>query len=252
VQSPFCSFLGGHSGICPAIQEKKKMIDSVYEFLNSLGYPHPIHPTEVHMPIGLVVGGLIVSVTAILFRRERLALTPRHCILLAFLWVFPTILFGYMDWQHFYGGAWLHPIKVKLAVAPLLTLLLFFAILLGRRYGAKSLKVIPVYFLCFCCVVVLGYYGGELVYGGKAAQSPAEFKAGEKIFMANCSGCHPKGGNVLVPGKPILHAPELQDLKTFVQYVRHPIAPMPVFPAAKISDTELKELYEYIANVLNR
>jgi uncharacterized membrane protein len=106
------------------------MFNSVYEFLNSLGYPHPIHPTEVHMPIGLVVGGLIFSVTAILFRRERLAMTPRHCILLAFIWVFPTMLLGYMDWQHFYGGAWLYPIKVKLTVAPLLTLVLFLAILL--------------------------------------------------------------------------------------------------------------------------
>jgi uncharacterized membrane protein len=227
------------------------MLNSVYEFLNSLGYPHPIHPTEVHMPIGLVVGGLIFSVIAALFQREKLALTPRHCILLAFIWVFPTILFGYMDWQHFYGGAWLLPIKVKLAVAPLLAVLLFFAILLGRRHGAKSLKVISVYFLCFCCVVVLGYYGGELVYGGRPAQSPAEFKAGERIFRANCSACHPKGGNVLVPSRPILHSHEVQDLKAFDQYLRHPKSPMPAFPTAKISDSEMKALYEYIDSVLN-
>jgi len=227
------------------------MFNSVYELLNSLGYPHPIHPTEVHMPIGLVVGGLIFSCMAILFRRERLAITPRHCILLAFIWVFPTMLFGYMDWQHFYGGAWLPPIKVKLTVAPLLTLLLFLAILLGRQYGAKSLKVIPVYLLSFCCVVVLGYYGGELVYGGKATPSPAGFKTGEKIFQAKCSACHPKGGNILAPGKPVLHSRELQDLKTFVQYVRQPKAPMPSFPAGTISDAELKDLYEYIAKALS-
>lgn len=227
------------------------MIDSVYEFLNNLGYPHPIHPTEVHMPIGLVVGALIFSVIATLFRRERLVLTPRHCILLALVWVFPTMLFGYMDWHHFYGGALLHPIKVKLAVAPILTLLLFAAFFLGRRYGAKSTKVIPLYFLCFCCVVVLGYFGGQLVYGGKAAQSPAEFKVGEKIFISNCSACHPKGGNVLVPGKPLLRSPELQDLNTFVRYVRHPKAPMPPFPVGRISDSELKSLYEYIVHVLN-
>ena len=228
------------------------MFNSVYEFLNSLGYPHPIHPTEVHMPIGLVVGGLIFSITAALFRRERLALTPRHCVLLAFIWVFPTILFGYMDWQHFYGGAWLYPIKVKLVVAPLLALLLFLAMLLGRRHGARSLKVIPIYSLCFCCVVVLGYYGGQLVYGGKAALSPAEFKTGEKIFRANCMACHPRGGNVLVPAKPILHSRKLFNLNDFVQYVRHPESPMPVFPASKISDGELKNLYDYIHNVLDR
>jgi cytochrome c5 len=185
-------------------------------------------------------------------RRERLTLTPRHCILLAFIWVFPTILFGFMDWQHFYGGAWFFPIKVKITVAPLLTVLLFIAILLGRRYGATSLKVIPIYFISFCCVVVLGYFGGQLVYGGKTSSSPAEFKAGEKVFSANCSVCHPQGANVLVPSKPIRNSHELQDLSTFIQYVRHPIAPMPPFTASKLPDREIKDLYEYIVNVLNR
>jgi uncharacterized membrane protein len=247
----FIDFAREHSAGYSAIREKKKMIDSIYDFLNSLGYPHPIHPTEVHMPIGLVVGGLIFSVIAVLFHRKRLALTPRQCILLAFIWVFPTMLFGYMDWQQFYGGTWLQPIKVKLVVAPVLTLLLFFAMLLGRRYGATSLKVIPVYFLCFCCVVVLGYYGGQLVYGGRAAPSSAEFKAGEMIFRAKCSACHPGGGNALVPGKPILHSHKLQDLITFVQWVRDPKAPMPAFPARRISDTKVRDLYEYITKVLN-
>jgi uncharacterized membrane protein len=234
------------------IQEKKKMFNSVYEFLNSLGYPHPIHPTEVHMPIGLVVGALIFSLVLTLFRRERLTLTPRHCILLAFIWVFPTMLFGFMDWQHFYGGAWLFPIKVKIIVAPLLTVFLFIAILLGRRYGAGSMKVIPFYFISFCCVVVLGYFGGQLVYGGKTSPSPAGFKAGEKVFSANCSACHPQGANVLVPSKPLRNSHELRDLNTFVQYVRHPISPMPAFSGSRIPDTEVKELYEYIVNVLNR
>jgi uncharacterized membrane protein len=146
---------------------KEKMFNSVYEFLNSLGYAHPIHPTEVHMPIGLVVGALIFSVVAAVFRRERLVLTPRHCLILALIWVFPTMLFGFMDWQHFYGGAWLLPIRVKITVAPVLTVLLFVAIFLARRYGASSMKILPVYFICFCCVVVLGYFGGQLVYGGK-------------------------------------------------------------------------------------
>jgi uncharacterized membrane protein len=34
------------------------MFNSVYEFLGKIGYHHPIHPTEVHMPIGMVVGAL--------------------------------------------------------------------------------------------------------------------------------------------------------------------------------------------------
>jgi uncharacterized membrane protein len=226
------------------------MLDSFYQFLQGLGYPHPIHPTEVHMPIGLVVGALVFALVAVLFKRERLRLTPRYCIILAFIWIFPTMLFGIMDWQHFYGGAWLLPIRVKLTVAPILAGLLFAAIMLGRKYGTTSRHVFPIYFLCFFCVVVLGYFGGQLVYGGKTTRAPETFKAGEKIFAAQCSVCHPHGGNVIDPSKPILHSPKLKDLDTFLAWVRHPTPPMPGFPASKVSDVQGKELYAYLMNVL--
>lgn len=228
------------------------MLDAIYHFLNEIGYHHPIHPTEVHMPIGLVVGALVFALVAGLFRRERLRLTPRHCIILAFIWIFPTMLFGIMDWQHFYGGALLLPIKVKLTVAPILAVLLFAAILLGRKYGATSGKVLPVYFLCFFCVVTLGYFGGELIYGGKAVPSPEAFQAGENIFSTDCSACHPHGGNVIDPARPVLNSPKLEDLNTFLAWIRHPKAPMPPFPDSKISDAQGKELYSYIMNVLER
>ncbi|MGW8188189.1 MAG: DUF2231 domain-containing protein, partial [Desulfobacterales bacterium] len=83
------------------------MFDPIYEILAKLGYSHPIHPTEVHMPIGLVVASLVFIYIAVIFRRHNLERTVRHCIVLAFIWIFPTMLFGYMDWQHFYAGAWL-------------------------------------------------------------------------------------------------------------------------------------------------
>ena len=202
------------------------------------------------MPIGLVVGALVFALVAAVFHRERLRLTPRHCIILAFIWTFPTGLFGIMDWQHFYGGSLLLPIRVKLTLAPILAGLLFVAILLGRRYGATSKIVLSIYFLCFCCVVVLGYFGGQLVYGGKTTTPAGNFKAGEKIYATDCSACHARGGNLIDPGKPVLHSPKLKDLDTFLAWIRHPAAPMPAFPASKISDAEAKELYAYIMNVL--
>jgi uncharacterized membrane protein len=227
-----------------------KMIDFVYQLLAKIGYTHPIHPTEVHMPIGLVVGALIFALTGAVFRREKLVLTPRHCIILAFIWIFPTMLLGLMDWRYFYGGAWLLPIKIKLVVAPLLTVLLFVAIILARKYGATSKRVLPAYFLCFCCVVVLGYFGGQLVYGGKTRPSPEQFKAGEKIFTVNCSTCHPHGGNVIDASKPVMQSPKLQTFDDFVAWVRHAEPPMPSFSSSKLSETELKEVYEYIMKVL--
>jgi cytochrome c553 len=179
-----------------------------------------------------------------------LRLTPRHCIILAFIWIFPTMLVGIMDWQHFYGGAWLFPIRVKLTVAPILAGLLLAAILLARKYGVTSGKVLPIYFLCFFCVVVLGYFGGQLVYGGRTTRSPEQFKEGGKMFAADCGACHPHGGNAIDPSKPVLHSSKLKDLDTFLAWVRHPETPMPAFPASKISDAQGKELYAYIRNVL--
>jgi len=227
------------------------MIDALYEFLNKIGYHHPIHPTEVHMPIGLMVGAFIFAVLAFVFRRQTLLLPPRHCIILTFIWVFPTILLGYMDWQHFYGGAWILPIKVKLVVAPCLTVLLAAAIFLGRRFGAASVRVLPVYLLCFCAVVVLGYFGGQLVYGVKETPSKREYATGLRIYSINCNACHPGGGNVIPHGRPVINSPELQDFHRFLQWVRHPKAPMPPFPESRISDAEGKDLYEYIVHELN-
>jgi uncharacterized membrane protein len=228
------------------------MIDALYVFLNKMGYHHPIHPTEVHMPIGLVVGAFIFAALAFVFRRKNLLLTPRHCILLALVWVFPTMLLGYMDWQHFYGGAWILPIKVKLTVAPSLAFFLAAAATLGRKYGATSLRVLPLYFLCFCAVVVLGYFGGQLVYGVKEAPSHTEYVAGHEIYSKDCNACHPGGGNVIEQGKPVINSPELQDFQRFLRWVRQPKAPMPPFPGSRISEAEVKDLYEYIVHELNR
>lgn len=228
------------------------MINAFYDILNRLGYHHPIHPTEVHMPIGLVVGAFVFAVFAIIFRRRNLTLTPWHCIILAFIWIFPTMILGLMDWQHFYAGAWILPIKVKITTAPVLAILLGLSVFLGKTYGPTSLKVLPVYFLCLCAVTVLGYFGGQLTYAGRTTIGPKEYEAGQQVYADHCTTCHPSGGNTIDPGKPVLHSPLLQNPDIFKMWLRNPAQPMPAFAAAKISDTQARELYEYIQNVLNK
>jgi len=56
------------------------MFDSVCQFLEKIGYPHPIHPSKTHIPIGLLVGAFFFAWVAFLFRRLGLARTARHCI----------------------------------------------------------------------------------------------------------------------------------------------------------------------------
>ena len=232
------------------------MFNFVYDLLAKIGYTHPIHTTEVHMPIGLLVGALIFAYTAAIFKNRKLEQTVRYCVILAFIWIFPTILFGYMDWQHYYAGAWLFPIKVKLTLACTLTVLLVIAIYTAHKKGADSKMALGVYTLCFLVVVALGYYGGELTYGSKAPPTSAEYTTGEKIFVATCSACHPKGANAIIPNMPIVGSPKLVDFATFLAFVRDPklphgkTGPMPPIIPSKLSDQQLNALYEYIVKEL--
>lgn len=226
-------------------------INAFYSFLSSLGYSHPIHPALVHVPIGLVVGAFVFSWLAALFDKQTLARSARHCTVLAFLFWFPVVLLGLMDWQHFWGGAWLPLIKMKIVLAGILLILLVIALLFTRKAGDRSRGALVTYTLCFFTVVLLGYFGGQLVYGGKSQTASKEYKAGEKIFLADCYGCHPHGGNVIKPSKPVKNSLKLKDLDTFISWIRHPKSPMPPFPEPKISQKQTKELFEYIVNVLN-
>jgi uncharacterized membrane protein/cytochrome c551/c552 len=232
------------------------MFDPVYKFLEQIGYPHPIHPTEVHMPIGLIVGALIFRIAATLFRRPALAQTAHYCTILAGLFLFPTMLFGFMDWQHFYAGAWLHPIKIKLVLAGVLLALVFSSVFLAYKKGAGSRIVLINYAASFLVVVILGYYGGNLVYGGTRPKAPEAYLAGMALFNENCVACHPKGGNIIDPSLPLLNSAYLQNPVTFLAFIRNPNRPngapgsMPPFPATKISDQQAGKLYEYIDHVL--
>ena len=228
------------------------LIDALYRFLNSLGYSHPLHPVFVHMTIGLTVGAFVFAWVALLFKKRPLAQSARYCSILSFLFLLPAMLFGYMDWRHFFQGAWLVPIDMKLILAGILLIIQAIGLFLGSkgRIWAKGLLV--TYTLCFFTVVGLGYFGAQLVYAGRAEATPETYKTGERIFLANCNSCHPHGGNVVKPQKPLRGSPKLKDLKTFIGQIRHPVPPMPVFSPSKLSDEQAGELYQYVVHVLEK
>ncbi len=232
------------------------MFSSVYHLLNQIGYPHPIHPTEVHMPIGLIVGALIFRITATLFRQPALMRAAHYCTILAFIFLFPTLLFGFMDWQHFYGGAWLFAVKVKLILATLLVVWILAGLWYAYKRGVESRFVLMNYAISFVMVVVLGYFGGNLVYGNDRPKAATPYAAGMNAFNANCVACHPKGGNIVDPRLPILNSTYTRNAAAFIEFIRNPKQPngfpgaMPSFSVTKISDREAGELYNYIVHVL--
>jgi len=68
--------------------------DWFYNALGSVGFTDPVHPALAHMPIGLVVGALIFGFAALLWKRPLWGLSSQHCLVLAWLFWFPTVLFG--------------------------------------------------------------------------------------------------------------------------------------------------------------
>lgn len=235
------------------------MIEFFYQTLAKIGYTHPIHPPVTHISVGMVIGAFLFALVANLLRHERLALTARHCILLAVIGLFPTALLGYMDWQHRYGGAWLFPIKIKIGLAVLLLVLLIVAVILSRKLKENSIRVLAIYGLCLLNVAALGYFGGELIYGGSGRLPAAEteqIQVSAEQFKKSCGGCHPGGGNSIKANLPLRSAPQLANFNTFLAYIRNPKARdgsqtiMPSFQVEKLSDKQVGEIYQYVTQVL--
>jgi uncharacterized membrane protein len=224
------------------------MIDLFYQLLEKIGYEHPIHPPLTHIPMGLIIGVFLFALVAVVFRRTLLpSVAYRRILLLALISAIPTILFGYMDWQHFYDGAWLFPIIMKMILSGLLLIFLVLALLLGPRDEKESKKGLTLYTICLLIITGLGYFGGQLIFEGEGRPEnvPIRFLAGERLFAKNCSECHPHGGN-------ILSSPRLTSVDTFLSFIRDPKGPngssigMPPFPPEKISDQDGLKLYRYI------
>jgi len=243
------------------------MIDSLYDLLAKLGFTDPLHAPLTHIPIGLVIGAFLFFLVAVLFGKKNLVVTARHVSILAFLFVFPTILFGVFDWLHFFKGALLAPIKYKMILASAVLVLLAIGIIMGSELNVHTAPMMVVYALAVVGVVGLGWFGGKLVYGGwspapqaaPAAQAGAaapSVPAGQRLFAANCSACHPGGGNVIVAELPLKKSKKLASAAAFTSFIRSPKMPdgsagqMPSFASNQVTDKQAGELYTYIQSML--
>ncbi len=235
------------------------MIDFIYQAFAKIGYTHPLHPPFTHMPVGLVTTAFIFALVALLFRRTVLpSVAYNRIILLAFIFIFPTIFLGYAEWQHHYYGVWLHPIKVKIVLSGVLLILLFAGLVYGRKVGGESKGALAIYALCFLCVTGLGFYGGQLSFEKKPI-APEEavnrFQGGEKLFETNCRNCHPQKIRIFA-------SLQFETLSNFLAFIRKPMGPggtpsnMPPILEDKLTDDQVLQLHQYLViiraiNVLN-
>ena len=234
------------------------IFNPLYNALAAIGFTDPIHPPLTHMPIALVVAALIFGFAGWILRRPNLSPAGRYCLVLAWLFIFPTVLLGFMDWQHFYQGAWLLPIIVKIGLSSFLFLLLSIGVILVFTGREESKALLAIYVIAFLTVGGLGYFGGRLVFGGRSPAASPALQAGKRLFENNCVACHPNGGNAITPQDIIIGSDRLKDFPTFLAWIRNPRldngkkGPMPEFLAWKISDEQARQLYDYLIGVFGK
>ena len=241
------------------------MIDGLYGFLIRLGFTDPLHAPLTHMPIGLVFGALIFILVAVIFKKSTLELTARHSAILAFIMVFPTILFGVLDWIHFWGAALSTPIIVKIILASFIIVVLGAGVIFGNRLKLRTIGMTVVYAAAFIAAVGLGWFGSKLVPGTyqtaarlAASSAPAQAdpaastQAGSRLYDGLCSACHPGGANVVAAQLPVKGSKKLADLSGFTAFLRNPTMPdgsaggMPAFDAAALPDAQIAQLFAFL------
>lgn len=233
------------------------MMNWIYETLSRVGYHHPLHPAVTHIPVGLVIGAFLFSLAAWILNRESLSQSAKHCIILALLAVPPVALLGFMDWQHFYAGASLPPIRIKMMLAAALAVLLLVAWGASRKENRNMSRRTVVYGMCLITVIALGFFGGELVYGVRdvatASVDTPMVRQGADLFGSQCSLCHfaDKSETKIGPGfkglfkrgqLPISQKPVTED--AIRNQLKSPVGKMPPFP--DLSPEQIQALVAYL------
>lgn len=75
---------------------------------------------------------------------------------------------------------------------------------------------------------------------------------GEKIFKANCAGCHLNGQNLIKADKPIIGSAKLQSKLMFKKFLDLPPAPMPKFENITSMDSQFNSLYDYLIMLMGK
>ncbi len=137
----------------------------IYSILEKFGYTHPLHPAIVHFPIGMAMGASAFMLVVIFLKKSELAPAAYYSHIFGLITLMPTMLVGYMDWQHFYNGDPIPLIIAKIVLGFVLTVLFIYAVLLGRKGVEDHKKYLIISLCCFAVTILIGFLGGELQYG---------------------------------------------------------------------------------------
>jgi uncharacterized membrane protein len=141
------------------------MIELIYQTLAKIGYSHPLHPAITHIPMGMIIGGFLFALGSVVMKKDDLAKAAHYCYTLALIFVLPTMMLGYMDWQYKFDAEWNRLILTKIILAVMLTVMLVITFFYGKNVKIDSKQKLILYVICFAIAMGLGFIGGELQYG---------------------------------------------------------------------------------------
>jgi len=137
----------------------------IYSILAKIGYTHPLHPALVHFPIGMAMGASAFMLLVIFLKKSDLAQAAYYSHIFGLVTLLPTLLVGYMDWQHFYNGDPVPIIIIKIILGFILMALFIYGILLGHKGVSDERKYLIISLSCFAVTIMIRFFGGELQYG---------------------------------------------------------------------------------------
>ena len=105
-----------------------------------------------------------------------------------------------------------------------------------------------IWFLILLVIAVSVVCGITMIFSRGVSLSAPN---GADLYATHCGGCHADGGNVITPNLPVKGSAKMKSLAAFTAFNRNPLKAdgtkgvMPAFPRDKISDAEMKLIYEY-------
>lgn len=139
------------------------MADFLYKIIEALGFPHAVHPLLVHLTVGSVTVTLVFYLIAWIFKKPVLYSSAKHTVIFAFYSSLLTTFMGFMDWFYYRSGVSTDTITIKIVMSGVLIAVLLATLLVNRRVRSDSRLSFALYVASFAAILVLGFFGGELV-----------------------------------------------------------------------------------------
>lgn len=91
-----------------------------------------------------------------------------------------------------------------------------------------------------------------LVVASYSKPNMESLNKGERIFKANCSGCHLNGQNLIKADKPVVGSLKLKSKDVFKKFLESPPQPMPKYDNITSMDAQFDSLYDYLVTLMGK